>query len=583
MLLKKLIKSITLLAPAVSGLVQAAPTPPVDDPSRGGILQREIERQLPKQNLLPAPKPEAQKIKPNEAQPGQVSVVVKSFRFEGVTRVSESELKSALESWLNKTLTLEELNKSADAVAQYYQTKDQLAQAFIPPQKIEADGVVLIKVVEAKLGAVKVEEDGDARISKERLAKFITYKNPVGEYVNTKHIEESIYIVNELPGLAATTELASGERDGEVALKVKVADTGLVHGSVTMSNYGSSSTGNNQLLGNLSINNPLGIGDQLTLNAFKTDGTNYTQAGYSLPIHESGLRLSLTASNMIYQTVGMYAGSLGNANTMGVGLSYPLLRSQSMNANVTMNYDNKYYQNGLSTGVVNSEYTIDLWTIGISGNRYDGFFGGGVTTLSLSASFGRFKNPLWDDQSTSNYGQYAAPSFSKYNFGFTRNQQIIPDQTVLNVSISGQLAGNNLDPVERFYLGGPNGIRAYPQSQGAGDQGAMINIELQQQLPYGIIGYAFFDAGWVQQYKSESVYGQIGAANFKAANEYMLAGYGIGAKYTYSSFTVNGFVGIPYGDNPLYRYGGTTAGYVQQNSDGLSGQPYYWIQGVYKF
>jgi len=46
--------------------------------------------------------------------------------------------------------------------------------------------VVLIKVIEAKLGAINIRPEGDARMSPERVAKYLAYKNNQGEYVNTK-------------------------------------------------------------------------------------------------------------------------------------------------------------------------------------------------------------------------------------------------------------------------------------------------------------------------------------------------------------------------------------------------------------
>jgi hemolysin activation/secretion protein len=581
-----LIKKIAVwcLTISLSGLSLAVTPPPEksaqpNDPQAGSI-QRGIERSLP-QAPLPTPGPEKRPQESVAPSASDVTVYVKQFRFEGVSLVSEAELLIVVSPWLNKTLNLTELNQAADAVSQFYQSKGFLAQAFIPPQKIESDGVVLIKVLEAKLGAVKIEMEGEPRFDKTLVAKYITYRNPVGQFVSTHAIEEAIYVINEIPGVAVTTELSPGEEDGAITLNVKAASTPFFSGSVTGSNFGSASTGKEQGMVNLTFNNPLGIGDQLSWNGFKTHGTNYHQASYSWPVHESGLRLGISASNMNYRTVDEFAGSLGTSQTVGMNLSYPLLRSQTTNANVTVSYDTKAYVNGLTSGTTNSQYTVHDLVWGFSGNHYDAWLGGGVSTVSLSVTNGVWHNALWDPANTStNYGQYTAPRYTKFNWALTRNQQVVPDKTVLNLSLSGQVAANNLDTVERFFLGGPNGVRAYPQSQGSGDNGAMLNLEVQQQLPEGVVGYAFFDAGYVQQYKSVSVYNQVNANYFKAPNAYTLAGYGAGAKYTYQNLTINGFYAVPMGENPLYRYNGTD--YVKQNNDGKVGK-YFWLQAIYRF
>jgi hemolysin activation/secretion protein len=575
---KLLLVSATGLVPVIG----SAQVPSPQNPSYGGILQNQLERQLPELNPLPMPKAQEQIITPQKPAPTDVTILVKGFRFQGVTKVSEAELLAVLSPWINKTVNLSELNKAADAVSQFYQTKKLLGQASVPPQQIGADGIVLIRVIEAKLGAVNVEVEGEsARFPKEKVAQYILYRNPVGEFVNTEKVEEAIYILNEVPGVAVATELQPGAKDGEVNLNVKVADTKMVTGAFTLSNYGSASTGELQGLLNLSINNPFGIGDQIGLNAFKTEGTSYSQASYSIPVHESGLRAGVNGSSMKYSTIGMFQGSKGDATTIGANLSYPLLRSQGANANLTFAFDSKSYQNNLTTGVVNSEYRVDVFNLGFSGNLYDSILGGGISTASLSASSGRFKNPLWNPSVSTNYGQYNGKQFNKLNIGLTRNQQLIPDQTILNVTFASQLASTNLDSVERFYLGGPNGVRAYPQSQGSGDQGLLLNVEVQQQLPYRVIGYAFYDLGVVRQYKSSQVYELMGAPTLNANNTYSLSGYGFGAKYNINNFNFNAFAAWPIGKNPLYRY--SNGAYVPQNNDGLSNVPYIWLQGSYRF
>ena len=48
---------------------------------------------------------------------------------------------------------------------------------------------------------------------------------------------------------------------------------------------------------------------------------------------------------------------------------------------------------------------------------------------------------------------------------------------------AGQLADKNLDTAEKFYLGGPGGVRAYPQGEATGDQGYRLSGELRLLVP----------------------------------------------------------------------------------------------------
>ncbi|MEO5830112.1 MAG: ShlB/FhaC/HecB family hemolysin secretion/activation protein, partial [Rhodanobacter sp.] len=48
---------------------------------------------------------------------------------------------------------------------------------------------------------------------------------------------------------------------------------------------------------------------------------------------------------------------------------------------------------------------------------------------------------------------------------------------------TAQLASKNLDPSEKMVLGGMDGIRAYPQGEGFGDEGYLARLELRRLLP----------------------------------------------------------------------------------------------------
>jgi hemolysin activation/secretion protein len=64
---------------------------------------------------------------------------------------------------------------------------------------------------------------------------------------------------------------------------------------------------------------------------------------------------------------------------------------------------------------------------------------------------------------------------------------------------SGQLTDHNLDSSQKFYLGGPTGVRAYPSSEGSGSEGYLLNLELKKDLPFNLTGSIFYDEGYVRQ------------------------------------------------------------------------------------
>jgi hemolysin activation/secretion protein len=306
--------------------------------------------------------------------------------------------------------------------------------------------------------------------------------------------------------------------------------------------------------------------------------------GYSIPLSHDGLRFGLSASQLNYHNVGSFQpnGSFGSATVGSTYISYAAHRSEGANVNLLLSYDQKSYMNRqIATSTISSNYIIRDINFGISGNRYDDWFGGGINSGSLTFTRGALN--FYADQydaGPNTYGLYTPQNFQKMTFMASRNQQIIPNETILNLTLTGQIANVNLDPAEKFYLGGVNGVQSYPVGQGSGSQGFLAVAELQQQLPHNIIGSISAQYGMVQQYVNPYTgwQGQTGASNW-----YALAGIGPGIKWTYEHLTLSGNVAWAIGPNPLKSSTGQTV-----NVDGWtppsSWQPAYgWFQASLTF
>ena len=91
----------------------------------------------------------------------------------------------------------------------------------------------------------------------------------------------------------------------------------------------------------------------------------------------------------------------------------------------------------------------------------------------------------------------------------------------LNLKTQFQAAGDNLDSSEEIYLGGANGVRAYPQGEGSGDSGYLASAELVYRtgIPHLDLS-TYYDTGHV-------VYAHDGADGGTT-----LSGWGIGVSYS---------------------------------------------------
>ena len=547
-----------------------------------GALQRGLEQQLPSPSPLALPEPTAPA--PSPVQPAGQSDVrfeVKSFVLEGVNTIPEAKVQAVLKEWVGRPVNFDDLQKACDVIVNLYRASGLTVQAILPPQKI-ADGVVRILVTEAKLSSVFVDTPrGETRFSKDKAAEYITYANPLGEPLNTKAIERALIILNETPGVMVSSQLEPGQKDGETALRLQLTQPKQWYqGRVEANNYGSRSTGANQGVIALTAINPTGIGDSASVNAIFSEGSQYVQGAYSLPASPNGLRLGASGTFLNYKNVSNYAssngGGYGDAWTGGVSAAYPLIRRQGTNVNATFNYDVKSYTNkNMLTLATISAYTINNATIGLSGNHYDSFGGGGISAGSVSVVSGYLDiSPT----SVQGFGAFTPSNFTKLTFSGNRNQQITADgSTTAFVSVNGQFASVNLNSAEQIYMGGPYGVRAYPVAQSGGSQGGIATAELRHQFPQRVLASIFFDAGMVQQYKSSANYEQLkGLTN--ASNTYTLMGAGFGVKWDWEGWNLGAMVAWKVGSNPLYSFNGQAV-----NTDGTNTNPRGWITASYQF
>lgn len=172
-----------------------------------------------------------------------------------------------------------------------------------------------------------------------------------------------------------------------------------------------------------------------------------------------------------------------------------------------------------------------------------------------------------DDLTAHTNGQFA-----RVNINLARLQRLT-DDLGLSLSYSGQLALGNLDSSQKFILGGPYGVRAYPVGEASCDEGHLLSAELRYSLTliptlgdFQVIG--FYDAGYAILHKN--VYpGAISTATGK--NHYWLSGVGGGVSVSRPSLcALRLMYAEQIGDNP----GRDTNG---NNADGLDDKGHFWL------
>jgi len=217
------------------------------------------------------------------------------------------------------------------------------------------------------------------------------------------------------------TALVPGKNEGESDVIVKVQNKPLLSAYVQADNQGARSTGDNKLSFNGTVDNPIGIGDQIIVNTNGTEGNAYAKLGYSMPVEHDGLRVGASTTYMQYKLLGDLATlkAKGDAQTYGVNASYPLIRSSTRNVNVSGAYDHKRYFNEANS-VTTSEKKIDALILSVSGDNVDAMGAGGITQWSSNLTTGQLDlsatatNETADQNGPNTKGSYSKLSYSLF-------------------------------------------------------------------------------------------------------------------------------------------------------------------------
>ena len=485
--------------------------------SAGQLLQQNRELEplppvLPEATRAPAPV----EYKPLTAKPGQLSFVVKQFVFVGNSKISSDDLQPLVADFLGKPITFDDLKLVTDAITEYYREQGWLARVILPQQDI-TEGTVTIRIIEAKLGGIKIDNQSK-RVSDARVEKWIYGRIPQASELSLDQLDHALLTLNDLPDVTVAGTLQEGDKPGETILLLTVTDKPLFNGQLAADNYGDSNSGKVRGSAQINANGPLGIGDQLSLYGMYSSGNNYGRLGYTLPVGTSGLRVGINGSAMDYRVLNNSFTTLfanGYATTGGVEATYPILRTRPANIVGLFNWNYNVFRNwnkGVSVG--ENSYDTNVAQAGLSGNLIDGIGGGALNTASLIASFGNIGKDAW-----AQYGQVVgvAGTFAKARYAYNRNQAITESLSAY-VGVSGQLASRNMDSSEMLYLGGPMNVRAFGSGQGPASQGNLSTFELRQNLPYQTQLVGFYDLGNVQYWKFNQ--------QNVPANDYAMSGYG---------------------------------------------------------
>ena len=416
--------------------------------------------------------------------------LVSGFSFKGNTRFSEALLRQLVEPYLDLQLTLGELDRIADKITAFYRSRGYtVARAYLPVQRVE-DGLVTIQIIEGSVESVVFRTEG--RYTREFLAPYIAplLTGSPDAVVTDAALERQLLLMNDLPGLKARATLAPGQRFGTSIVEVQTQEkpVGL---SVGLNNSGSSNSGRNRLDAGVEFNNPLWMGDQLTLRAIRSSDQlfRYNRLGYSLPLGRNGLRLAFSRTATDYDLGGEFAALeiAGKVRSADATISYPFVRSRAKNVIGALQWRQTTSEQRV-LGLPFSESKLPL----LVGSVYSNWVGDDSSAQALGLTASTNMVQQGSDSRSGDYERFTKLEAEwTYLTGAAKNWDFF-------FRGKGALGTHALPDTEKFSLGGESSVRGYQPAILRGDSGYQLTFELRRQfMLMSTPGYAavFADLG----------------------------------------------------------------------------------------
>lgn len=429
---------------------------------------------------------------------------IKGFRILGLTVAAPEEMREALAPFVGPDKRFQDLLDAAAAVKRELAGRGFfLADAIIPEQKI-VDGVVELLVLEGRLGKVRLEVSPEVSISRSLLESYIGSLEE-GELIKTSEVERALFQIHDLRGIVATSSFAPGAKAGTADLTIKVSQGKKLDANLEFDANGSIYTGLHRVGAGVDGNSLLGFGELINVRATNAiDGNlRFARASILFPVGPWGTKLGAAYSELKYRLGTSLFAPLkvnGAAAVNSLIAIHPIVRSRNTNLLVIGQHDKrKFYDIQLASGAENLKKT-DVSSLALSGDFRDRFGGGGINVFNIAYTLGELKFGNAGLEAADQAGRKTRGLFGKTNLTISR-LQAVAERLALYASYSQQFTNKNLDPSEKFSLGGPNAVRAYPQGEGAGDEGYFASFEMryrlpfEEQLPGSVVLTGFYDFG----------------------------------------------------------------------------------------
>lgn len=414
---------------------------------------------------------------------------VSEIAFSGASRLGPEEQDRLAAPFLGRCLRLTDINALLAAVTQFYVARGMVTtRAYIAPQDM-SDGRLDVLVVEGRVEKILLQ-DGHGNHS---VFLPTAFPGITGDFLDLRDLEQGLDQINRLGSNNATLDIQPGVALGASTVVIRNQPRRFWSAGASTDNYGSKTTGINQLGVNGTLYDLARLNDMISLSqnrSFPYDEAGIGQEAnavsvslpygyytFTLSYNDSDYRSRVTGTAGTFETTGISRQTSGKLDRV-------VYRGRGGRAAVFMSLTAKQSRNYI-LGELIAASSRDLSVLDIGGNLVTGLWGGGLT-LELAYSQGL---TLFDaEEDAAGLPDFAPRAqFRRLNYGLTWIRPFTAWELPLSFSSQwqGQYGFDALFGSEQISVGSFYSVRGFRDTSLAGDRGTYVRNDLTLDLPLG--------------------------------------------------------------------------------------------------
>ncbi|MES2162282.1 MAG: ShlB/FhaC/HecB family hemolysin secretion/activation protein [Pseudomonadota bacterium] len=419
------------------------------------------------------------------AQPADDNAVIRfeitRFEVKGNSLLPPAQVDALLAKFVGKERDFGDVQRALEALeAVYHERGYNVVTIELPEQELNR-GVVLLRVVETRIGRISVKNN--LYVDENNIRRSLPALQE-GRTPDLKAVSANLKQGNESPAKEVTLKLQSGEKDDEVDAVLEVKDQPIWKAMVNVDNTGTQQTGKTHvgfILQNANLFNRDHLASlQYTTSAEEPGRVKVYGAGYHIPLYALGDSLDFFASysNVDSGTVSAGAVNLavsGKGAVYGARYNQSLAKRGELESKLSYGVDYKAFKNSvqLQGQELGNDVTVHPLSITYQGTLpiKQGELSGQLTLLRNIAGGAK------GDQAAFTLARAGAKAdYTMLRVAGSVTRALARDWQ-LRAILNGQYSNDALIPGEQFGAGGATSVRGFVEREISNDSGLGVNLE----------------------------------------------------------------------------------------------------------